>query len=239
MSGMSSIKPNPEVKSAFRGIRSVTIAFLAHDLTTLMTTSLTPHPVWLSALFLQEFLGVSPRDVLTWVQQAAMETQPSGDNPKDFLLPSVPLFQWLFKQHKTVPLGLQRKAYPLAPLVLCVEDNVMTQQLLGQLLIRQQWPVSLVGSGEAALTYLTQCAPDELPQVITVDVGLPGMTGLAFIHALKRSQRVQHIPCVVVSGIEAEDRAKLAQLGITHVLPKPFSKAALIDCLTQALKNSP
>jgi len=200
---------------------------------------LVPDVVWFSALYLQEALGVTQRDILTWVQQSAMETQPCSDNPKDFLLPSTPLFQWLFKQHKTLPLRLQRKAYPQAPLVLCIEDNLMTQQLLGQLLIRQQWPVSLVGSGEAALTYLTQCAPDELPQVITVDVGLPGMTGLAFIHALKQSQRVQHIPCVVVSGIESEDAAKLAQLGIAHVLPKPFSKVALIDCLTQALKNSP
>jgi signal transduction histidine kinase/DNA-binding response OmpR family regulator len=107
------------------------------------------------------------------------------------------------------------------PLALVVEDNAAAATLMQAQLEAQGFAVRQVGSAEAALALVDEC----VPQLITLDILLPGMDGWEFLARLRETPRWDGVPVVVVSVVA--DRGKGFSLGAALVLQKPIGRDAL------------
>ncbi|MGD8321877.1 MAG: response regulator, partial [Gemmatimonadota bacterium] len=71
------------------------------------------------------------------------------------------------------------------------------------------------------------------PDLITLDLMMPGMTGWEVLKALKEDRELRHIPVVVVSIVAAEGRGRL--LGAVDLVTKPFEREDLLRVLWRNL----
>jgi len=71
------------------------------------------------------------------------------------------------------------------------------------------------------------------PDVIVLDINMPGGTGLEALRKLKASAKTQHIPVVVLSGsIDQSLPRKVKELGAEAFLAKPIDPQALRDAIS-------
>src|SRR5436309_15944859 len=89
-----------------------------------------------------------------------------------------------------MPLGLDRE------LVLIAEDDLANQALLARLLERAGYRSFAVGDGRDALRAATQDRPD----IVLLDIGLPGLNGLDVCRRLRADPRTVALPITLVTG---------------------------------------
>jgi len=94
--------------------------------------------------------------------------------------------------------------------ILLVEDNPGDVRLLREAFATscQQAGLTAVGSGEDALAYLRREGRFEhvtTPDLIVLDLNLPGLSGHETLAAIKNDPDLQHIPVVILSSSGAED----------------------------------
>ena len=116
--------------------------------------------------------------------------------------------------------------------VLIVEDDAPLQRALSTNLRARGYEVDVVGSGEEALAVAARLHPD----VVVLDLGLPGIDGIEVVRGLRGWSRV---PIVVLSARDAE-RAKVDALdaGADDYVTKPFGMDELLARLRSALRRS-
>ena len=123
------------------------------------------------------------------------------------------------------------------PNVLMVDDNPGDLQLIEEAFKDSGIPVVFHAAGDAssAFEHLTRAeiAARPLPDVIILDLNLPGMHGLEVITALRANLAWKHIPIVVFSG---EDTADAHGLGADEVVVKPASYGRYL-ALAQRLRR--
>jgi CheY-like chemotaxis protein len=74
------------------------------------------------------------------------------------------------------------------------------------------------------------------PDVILLDINMPGGTGLEVLKRLRMSSKTQHIPVVVVSGNETEEtETAVRDLGAADFLHKPVEKEQLRSTVSRVL----
>ncbi|HEV2218256.1 MAG TPA: response regulator [Candidatus Dormibacteraeota bacterium] len=111
-----------------------------------------------------------------------------------------------------------------APLILIVEDNETNQMLTVAVLERDGYRVEVAGNTEEARRQLEA----EMPQLILMDVQLPGEDGLAFTEQLKRDPATRPIPVVAMTAHAMQGDAELAiKAGCSGYIPKPIDTRAL------------
>jgi signal transduction histidine kinase/DNA-binding response OmpR family regulator len=110
-------------------------------------------------------------------------------------------------------------------LALVVEDDEAAAALMRRELETEGFDVRCVPSAEAALALSSECVPD----VITLDIKLPGMDGWEFLSRVKGESRWESVPVVVVS-IAADQRQGFS-LGAALVLQKPLAPDSLANGL--------
>ncbi|MEW5923368.1 MAG: response regulator [Candidatus Zixiibacteriota bacterium] len=118
--------------------------------------------------------------------------------------------------------------------ILIVEDEEDIQELIRYNLAREGFqPVSAL-SGEVALNSVNNKKPD----LILLDLMLPGIDGLEICRQLKSDQKTAHIPIVMVTakGEEADIVAGL-ELGADDYLTKPFSPRVLMARIRAVLRR--
>ncbi len=114
-----------------------------------------------------------------------------------------------------------------APLILVVEDNLSTTELLTLHLTQAGYKVAHAFDGEEAL----EKAKNLKPFAITLDVMLPKKDGWEVLQELKSDQRTTDIPVIIHSIVDNKDLA--FALGATDYLLKPLDKDALISKLEE------
>ncbi len=119
-----------------------------------------------------------------------------------------------------------------APLVLVVEDEGAAQELLLSHLEEAGYRAVTVGTGAEAI----RAARDIHPDVITMDVLLPGKTGWQALEELKQSPDTASIPVIIVSVVE--ERKKGLSIGAADYLVKPVSKENLLEAIRRATATS-
>ena len=112
-------------------------------------------------------------------------------------------------------------------LALVIEDDERAATLMGLQLETQGFAVRHVRSGEEALALSEELVPD----LITLDIVLPGMDGWAFLRRVKALQRWAQVPVVVVSV--QSDGVLAKSLGASLALQKPIR----FDELQQGLRR--
>ena len=115
--------------------------------------------------------------------------------------------------------------------VLVVDDEPAIRRALGANLQARGYDADLVGTGEAALTSAAARHPD----LVLLDLGLPGMSGLEVIHGLRGWTDV---PIVVLSARETEpDKVAALDAGADDYVTKPFGMDELFARVRAALRR--
>jgi len=114
------------------------------------------------------------------------------------------------------------------PRVLVVEDNAQAADLIRLQLEADHCQVIRVATAEAALTMLGE---QPLPDLISLDILLPGMDGWEFLARIKKDQRLARIPVVIVSILSGS--CKGLSLGASVVLQKPVLADELAGALAK------
>jgi PAS domain S-box-containing protein len=115
---------------------------------------------------------------------------------------------------KSVPLRQHFK-----PLVLVVDDTPANLQLLQAILQPAGYEVITASNGPTAL----QIALTAQPQLILLDIKMPGMDGYAVCRSLKESKSTWHIPVIFVTSIDdAESETRGFALGAADYITKPI-----------------
>ena len=114
---------------------------------------------------------------------------------------------------------------PIAARVLVIDDDPAVATLLARLVAKDGYEVEIVGDGPAALAAIANRAPD----VILLDVMLPGMTGFELCGRLKQDPRTRLTPVVLVTGLgDRERRIKGREAGADDFLTKPVDPEELL-----------
>ena len=118
--------------------------------------------------------------------------------------------------------------------ILIIEDDEDIQELVRYNLAREGYRLKSVVSGEEGL----RAAKAEVPDVILLDLMLPGIDGLELCRMLKADPKVRHIPIVMLTakGEEADVVAGL-ELGADDYVTKPFSVKVLVARLRTLLRR--
>ena len=109
--------------------------------------------------------------------------------------------------------------------VLVVDDEPDVAALVAYHLARNEYRVETVGDGFEALRVVER----EPPELIVLDLMLPGMSGLEVLKELRRRTETERIPIILLSArTEEADRIAGLRTGADDYLPKPFSPAELV-----------
>jgi signal transduction histidine kinase/CheY-like chemotaxis protein len=117
--------------------------------------------------------------------------------------------------------------------VLYVEDNPVNLHLVEEVLsLRSSVRLLTAAEGRMGL----ELASAHKPDVILLDINLPGMNGLAVLKALQNNDATRHIPVIAVSAnAMPRDIEKGLALGFYRYLTKPIKVAELLEMLDEAL----
>jgi len=108
--------------------------------------------------------------------------------------------------------------------VLIVDDNQAAGKVLSEIAVRWHHDVCLVYDGETALTAAKTYHPD----VVLLDIGLPGISGYQVARELRRQPEFSQTLLVAVTGYgQEEDRRRSREAGFNHHLVKPVSPESL------------
>lgn len=118
--------------------------------------------------------------------------------------------------------------------LLIVEDDPDVRLLSAKALRAEGYEVHEVASGPEALSLLeNQFQPD----LILLDLFLPGMDGEKFMRVLRVRTEWKNIRVVLVSG-NSSLRDKARELGVDGILEKPFDLDDLYEAVSQAVARS-
>ncbi|MGD1859183.1 MAG: ATP-binding protein [Leptolyngbyaceae cyanobacterium] len=103
--------------------------------------------------------------------------------------------------------------------ILAIDDTPENLQLLSQLLTKRQYKVRSVTKGTTALRAAQAAAPD----LILLDINMPGMSGYEVCEHLKQDERTREIPVIFISALgETLDKVRAFQVGGVDFVTKPF-----------------
>jgi PAS domain S-box-containing protein len=122
--------------------------------------------------------------------------------------------------------GAPPSATPLR--VLVVDDNVDAEQSVSLLMRLEGHEVRAAHDGLEAVREAAAFRPD----VVLLDIGLPGMTGYEVARRLREMPQARDAALVAVTGYgQAEDRQQALDAGFQHHLVKPVEPSALIQLI--------
>ena len=116
--------------------------------------------------------------------------------------------------------------------VLIVEDNPTHRRLAVQLLGLGGYAALEAGDAETGLAI----AAAERPDLVVMDLMLPGMDGLEAVSALKADERTAAIPVIVVTSYGSHAVEKDAE-GVYSVLAKPYHYKDFLAAIRDALAD--
>jgi Na+/proline symporter/DNA-binding response OmpR family regulator len=117
--------------------------------------------------------------------------------------------------------------------ILLVEDEANILEAIGFILSRDGWEVLGHGKGETALAEIARVEPD----ILVLDVMLPGRSGLDILRELRDDPAKAALPVLMLTAKgQARDREQAMALGANAFLTKPFSNDELVATV-RALAN--
>ncbi|MCR4780634.1 MAG: response regulator [Ruminiclostridium sp.] len=110
--------------------------------------------------------------------------------------------------------------------VVVVDDDTTNLKMAGHILSKGGFYVAALKSGQALLTYLETNIPD----LILLDINMPGMDGFETMRHLKRMEReIAEIPVIFLTGDESSDaESTCLSLGAMDFIKKPFVPDVLL-----------
>lgn len=125
----------------------------------------------------------------------------------------------------SLPQELARSPYQGVGTVLVIDDDPAMLGLMQRYLGQEEWTVTLAQSGQEGLRLAKQLKPD----VISLDVLMPGVDGWNVLTMLKNDPELAHIPVVMISMLD-EQRLAYA-MGASEFVTKPVRRERLIGII--------
>ncbi|HXU89373.1 MAG TPA: response regulator [Methylomirabilota bacterium] len=117
-------------------------------------------------------------------------------------------------------------------LILLVEDNEKNRKLAHDVLVHQGYRVADAESGEEALRLVRQ----ERPDLVLMDIHLPGIDGIAALQQLRADPATRTIPVMAVTASAmTHDRAKIMAAGFDGYQSKPISVKTFLVAVRELL----
>jgi CheY-like chemotaxis protein len=112
-----------------------------------------------------------------------------------------------------------------------IEDNI---DLLEEYLEDEVWSVLRASSGQEAV----QLAAEHIPDIVLLDLNMPGLNGMAVLRAIRAQQANQDVAIILQTAYADRDNVLLAKrLGCDHILGKPVKKDRLLDEMRACLRK--
>jgi len=111
------------------------------------------------------------------------------------------------------------------PFILVVDDILRNLQVIGNILEEEGYEISVATNGEEAL----EIVGEELPDLILLDVMMPGINGFEVCKLLKKMDKAKDVPVIFLTAkSETEDIIKGFEIGGVDFISKPFKKEELL-----------
>lgn len=110
---------------------------------------------------------------------------------------------------------------PAPPLVLIVDDTPGNLKYLSELLTSQGYDVRATSDGKLALEAASLMQPD----LILLDIRMPGMDGYEVCRALQKNEKLTETPIIFISALDdVNDKVKAFKVGGVDYITKPFEE---------------
>lgn len=110
--------------------------------------------------------------------------------------------------------------------LLLADDSITIQKVVGIIFANEDYELTVVDNGDAALEKAKQIIPD----IILVDALMPGKNGYEVCAGVRRDPKLNTIPLLLMTGaFEPFDEDKARQSGADDFISKPFESQQLID----------
>ncbi len=117
--------------------------------------------------------------------------------------------------------------------ILIVDDEPVNLKTLGNLL-KEDYEILIAKDGEQALVHAFD---EEPPDLILLDIMMPGLDGYEICRIFQTEQKTQHIPIIFVSALSEEvDEAKGLEMGAVDYITKPISNSIALARVKTQLK---
>lgn len=122
--------------------------------------------------------------------------------------------------------------------VLVIDDEEKICELI-KIFLESAFPFHSVVAAPNSAQAMQKFANQDFDLII-VDHVMPGKAGVEFIEQLRNSVRYNKIKVILISGyLQQEDVLQAIQLGIRHIVVKPFTRQQLINQVGDILKINP
>lgn len=109
--------------------------------------------------------------------------------------------------------------------VLVIEDEPNIIEAIRFILMRDGWQVSTLTHGTGAEDAIRTCRPD----VVILDVMLPGRSGFDILAALRADSATESLPVLMLTAKgQGRDRAEAERIGASRFMSKPFSNTEIL-----------
>ena len=114
--------------------------------------------------------------------------------------------------------------------VVLVEDEVNIAEAIRFLLSQDGWRVQTLAYGGSAVEAIRQVHPD----LVVLDVMLPGKSGFEILHDLRADPSFEGLPILMLTARgQARDREMAENAGVSRFMTKPFSNAEMLDAVRE------
>jgi CheY-like chemotaxis protein len=111
-------------------------------------------------------------------------------------------------------------------LVLIVDDHPINLKLASEVLLASDYDVVVAADAEQAQHVLTTLVPD----LILMDIALPGMDGLTLTKIIKADARLRRVPVVALTAYAMRgDELKASDAGCNGYITKPIDTRSLLE----------
>ncbi len=119
------------------------------------------------------------------------------------------------------------------PLILIVDDDRSNRKLVSMVLDMEGYFVLTAETAEEALDLIRDATPD----LVLIDLELPGMNGLSLAHLLRTGESTRHLPLIALSAHAMPDEiSKAAAAGCDAYITKPIDTRKFCEQIARHLK---
>ena len=120
--------------------------------------------------------------------------------------------------------------------VVLVEDELNIAEAIRFLLSREGWRVETLANGSSALKVIRKAMPD----LVMLDVMLPGRSGFEILQDLRADPELQALPVLMLTARgQSRDREMAERAGVSRFMTKPLSNAEMLDAVRDLTRGGP
>jgi CheY-like chemotaxis protein len=124
----------------------------------------------------------------------------------------------------------------MKPKILTVDDSQTIRSIIKKMLSGYQGDVIEAADGIEGLAR----AREEEPDLVILDIDMPGMNGLELLMNLRNDDRFMHTPVIMLTSKSKPENIRIAkELGIAAFIAKPFKRELFLDRVQKVLSLHP